>query len=85
MEWAAGTSAWAGSPGSAVAAVVSAFVVPQNPAMTMALAKLSFGGGVAPLTAAARPVQADMPSSTNPSRPRKQIFNRNLRITLHSV
>src|ERR1035437_10890060 len=85
IEWAAGALAWAGSPGSAVAAVVSAFVVPQNPAMTMALAKLSFGGGVAPLAVAARPIQADMPSSTNPSRPRKQIFNANLCIKFHSV
>src|SRR5208282_4431110 len=81
-EWAAGAPAWAGSPGSAVAAVVSALVVPQNPEMTMALAKLSFGGGVAPRAVMARPIKADTPSGSNPSRPRKEIFNRKLRITL---
>src|ERR1039457_6020947 len=85
IEWAAGAPAWAGSPGSAVAAVMSAFVVPPNPAMTMALAKLSFGGGAAPLAVEANPIQADIPSGIRPRRPRKEIFIRNLRITLYSI
>src|ERR1035437_9232230 len=84
-EWAAGAPAWAGSPGSAVAAVVSAFVVPETPARRMALAKLSFGGGAAPLAVEANPIQADIPSGIRPRRPRKEIFIRNLRITLYSV
>src|ERR1039458_170886 len=83
-EWAAGASAWAGSPGSKVAAVVSAFVVPQNPEMVMALAKLSFAGAAA-VAVAANPIQANSPSGTRPSRLRKEIFIRNLCITVQSI
>jgi alpha/beta superfamily hydrolase len=64
--------------------VVSALVVPQNPETTMALAKLSFGGVVAAVAVAAKPSQTDIPSGTNPSRPRKETFIRKLRIRLQN-
>src|ERR1035437_10793079 len=83
-EWAAGAPAWAGSPGSAVADVVSAFVVPPNPVMTMALAKLSFAGAAA-VAVEDNPIQAISPSGTRPSRLRNEIFIRNLRITVQSI
>src|ERR1035441_4391868 len=83
-EWAAAALAWAGSPGSAVAAVVSAFVVPQNPEMVMALAKLSFAGAAA-VAVEDNPIQAISPSGTRLSRLRKEIFIRKIRITLHSI
>src|ERR1035437_4847799 len=83
-EWAAGAPAWAGSPGSAVAAVGSAFVVPQNPEMVMALAKLSFAGAAA-VAVEDNPIQAISPSGTRRSRLRREIFIRKLRITIHSI
>src|ERR1039457_4456307 len=83
-EWAADAPAWAGSPGSGVAAVVSAFVVPQIPEMGMALAKLWFAGAAA-VAVEDNPIQAISPSGTRPSRLRKKIFIRKLRITFHSI
>src|ERR1035441_2226936 len=84
IELVAGAPAWAGSPGSGVAAVVSAFVVPPNPVMTMALAKLSFAGAAA-VAVEDNPIQAISPSGTRPSRLRKEIFIRKLRIKLHLI
>jgi hypothetical protein len=80
IELVAGDPAWFGSPGSAVASVLSFVTEPQVPVITWAAAQLSLAGWAD--TPPANPSHPAIITGTTPASKKVEIFNRELRINI---